>query len=165
MALLAPPVNVNVVIEAVAGVKALVGRCHYPASLLNITELALARALLEALSCVRVHKQRVSVVRHVCPRVQLHFADHPWKVFGDVNLIGCRRSVEVVIIEHLRAENHSLVDEDVELGLPLKVSRIAHSHEVPVVPGLVEEIVNVLDRVIEVHPQEGIRESEAKLVV
>lgn len=69
-----------------------------------------------------------------------------------MNLVGSRRSVEVVVIEHLRAEYHGLVDEDVELGLSLEVPGVTDRNKVPVVASLVEEVVDVLDRVVEIDP-------------
>jgi hypothetical protein len=65
-----------------------------------------------------------------------------------VNLVGSCRSVEVVIVEHLSAEDHCLVNEDVELGLSLEVPGVTYCNKVPVVASFVEEIMDVLDRVI-----------------
>jgi hypothetical protein len=63
-------------------------------------------------------------------------------------------------IEKSFGVNMALVNEHVHKGLSLEVARVAHRGEVPIsiVKGLIEAEVDVLDLIVKVEPQEGIRD-------
>lgn len=120
----------------------------------DVTEIARAAAFLDALARVGVHQEGVLVAITVSAGVDSCLPDDTWELLPDLELVGGLAHVERMPVENFLAVDKGLVDEHFQDSLPLKVARITDRHEMPVVPGLIEPVVDVLDGVIQVDPQE-----------
>ena len=81
---------------------------------------------------------------HVSPRIDLGISDDAREVLTNDNIISGLTHIEAIPIEYLLTEDHRLINEHLHDSLPLEMSRVAHRHVVPVVPGRIEQIVDVL---------------------
>lgn len=120
----------------------------------DVTEIARAAAFLDALARVGVHQEGVLVAITVSAGVDSCLPDDARELLTDLELVGGLAHVECMPVENFLTVNKGLVDENFQDSLPLKVARITNRHEMPVVPGLIEPVVNILDRVIQVDSQE-----------
>lgn len=122
----------------------------------DVTEIARAAAFLDALARVGVHQEGILVAITVSAGVDSCLPYYTWELLTDLKLVGGLAHVKCMPVENFLTVNERLVDEHLQDGLPLKMTRITNRHEMPVVPGLIEPVVDILDRVIQVDPQEGV---------
>jgi hypothetical protein len=117
----------------------------------DVTEIARAAAFLDALARVGVHQEGVLVAITVSAGVDPYLPDDAWELLPYLELVGGLAHVECMPVENFLAVDEGLVDEHFQDSFPLKVARITDRHEMPVVPGLIEPVVDVFDCVVKVH--------------
>eukprot|EP00349_Pseudokeronopsis_sp_Brazil_P007197 CAMPEP_0202974858 /NCGR_PEP_ID=MMETSP1396-20130829/64593_1 /ASSEMBLY_ACC=CAM_ASM_000872 /TAXON_ID= /ORGANISM="Pseudokeronopsis sp., Strain Brazil" /LENGTH=130 /DNA_ID=CAMNT_0049709497 /DNA_START=194 /DNA_END=585 /DNA_ORIENTATION=- len=88
----------------------------------------------------------------------------PGEVSPNVQVVVSGRSVEVEPVEDGGLEEEDVVDVHPDEGLVLVGPHVGHRNVVPVLDSLVEQVVDVLDVVVQVHSQKRISAAESEFV-